>query len=431
MTDAMAAKARQDGKAAGSPSSRQYSTGKPSLVGLRQDSPISSPPRAFAIQGSVNQASGTHPISSGNVNGIVASPTKIAGTSPSRPPIIHFPIDIGPTPTTPLSKRRSRIRPRKSAAPEPPLLHPISVVQLSPSLSNALPSFGLLSLDDWLATYEHDAMQFESLGAFAEIKLQEALRLCSKFPHPMNRFRAAVVCNLLERVAFALATSDTFKRYQWSIFALRDELLRMILSDLADDDVVASKDTHTPRAISFFIQKMPYFIELRLENDKKDQDFNKHQAVLQKLIQSMFKSIGSVFQAWKMFAKTKREDRLSKKAAKITSTILAKRGQGRLAFLSWARYCLQTRVKKLRFKEVQVEREHMLRMGDLKKQLSQSNDAIAHLKAEVHVLRTAQNKETGDQVILEEMQDDEGDDDIDSTTTRLNMSSSNSSSFRR
>ncbi|RLO11056.1 hypothetical protein DYB28_009759, partial [Aphanomyces astaci] len=235
-----------------------------------------------------------------------------------------------------------------------------------------------------------------------------------------------VVCNLLERVAFALATSDTFKRYQWSIFALRDELLRMILSDLADDDVVASKDTHTPRAISFFIQKMPYFIELRLENDKKDQDFNKHQAVLQKLIQSMFKNIGSVFQAWKMFAKTKREDRLSKKAAKITSAILAKRGQGRLAFLSWARYCLQTRVKKLRFKEVQVEREHMLRMGDLKKQLSQSNDAIAHLKAEVHVLR-----ETGDQVILEEMQDDEGDDDVDSTTTRLNMSSSNSSSFRR
>ncbi|RHY27972.1 hypothetical protein DYB32_006381 [Aphanomyces invadans] len=289
----------------------------------------------------------------------------------------------------------------------------------------------MLSLDDWLATYEHDALRYESIGAFIEVKLQEALRLCSKFPHPMNRFRAAVVCNLLERVAYALATSDTFRPYHWSIYALRDELLRMILSDLADDDVVAT-DAHVPRAVSYFIQKMPYFIELRLENDKKDQDFNKHQAVLQKLIQSMFKNIGSVFQAWKMFAKTKREDRLSKKAAKITSAILSKRGQGRLAFLSWARYCLHTRLEKQRFKEVQVERDHMLRIGDLKKQLSQSNDTIAHLKAELHVLR---KKETVEQVIFEEMPDDavsEADlQQLQASNSAFLRSASSKSSLRR
>ncbi|KAF0699987.1 Aste57867_9467 [Aphanomyces stellatus] len=346
-------------------------------------------------------------------NGESREPPSPCKPSSNRP--AAFPINIGPKPASPLSKRKGYLRQRKAAAMDGlgHALHPISIVQITSPETN--PSFGLLSLDDWLATYEHEIDHFDSLGSFAEIKLQEALRLCSKFPHPMNRFRAAVrllvVCNLLERVAFALATSETFKRYSWSIFTIRDELLRMVFSDMADDDVAAD-DPHVPRALSFFIQKMPYFIELRMENDKKDQDFNKHQAVLQKLIQSMFKNIGSVFQAWKMFAKTRRDERLSKKAAKITGQIVAKRGQVRLTFVSWARHCLQKRVEKHKLSEVQLERDHTVRMGELKKQLSQANDSMALLKAELHALKIVHNKQVVDQVILDEMAEVEHDDSV-------------------
>jgi len=78
-------------------------------------------------------------------------------------------------------------------------------------------------------------------------------------------------------------------------------------------------------------------------------DFHKHQAVLRKLIHSMYKSVGSVFQAWKMFTRTKKEEMLGKKAAKITSRILALRGQCRMTFVSWVRFTLAAKVERYRY----------------------------------------------------------------------------------
>ncbi|KDO32967.1 hypothetical protein SPRG_02659 [Saprolegnia parasitica CBS 223.65] len=169
----------------------------------------------------------------------------------------------------------------------------------------------------------------------------------------MNRFRAAVVCSLVERVALALANAESCRRYAPTILRLVDELWNLIFVN--DDDECETRVRQgghlpPPRTLSVFLAKAPYFTQLRLEATKKDAEFRKHQAVLRKLIQSTFQNVGSVFQAWKMYTRTKKEDRLAEKAAEITGKVLAKRGQARIAFVSWARYVMSVRLEKMRLK---------------------------------------------------------------------------------
>ncbi|CAK4341636.1 unnamed protein product [Aphanomyces euteiches] len=90
---------------------------------------------------------------------------------------------------SPLSKRKNKWQKRRPMTVSS-TFRPISIVELPGPECN--PSFGLLQLDEWLATYEHDILQYDSLAAFAHVKLDEARRLSSKCPHPMNRFRVAV-----------------------------------------------------------------------------------------------------------------------------------------------------------------------------------------------------------------------------------------------
>ncbi|KAG9398167.1 hypothetical protein AC1031_014965 [Aphanomyces cochlioides] len=170
---------------------------------------------------------------------------------------------------SPLSKRKNKWQKRRPMTVSS-AFRPISIVELPGPECN--PSFGLLQLDDWLATYEHDILQYDSLAAFAQVKLDEARRLSSKCPHPMNRFRVAVMCNLFERAACALATSESFKRYSTCILALRDEILDMVLVDVQDDDAVATIARDVPRTLSFFLQKLPHVIALRLEQEKVHND---------------------------------------------------------------------------------------------------------------------------------------------------------------
>ncbi|EQC36910.1 hypothetical protein SDRG_05738 [Saprolegnia diclina VS20] len=294
-------------------------------------------------------------------------------------PLLHAPWDA-PRVASPISKRKHRHVDRR--------VHAVAIAQVASPENN--PSFGPLALDEWLATYEFDVLQYDSIGAFVEIKLKEALVLSSKFATPMNRFRAAVVCSLVERVALALANAESCRRYAPTILRLVDELRSLIF--INDDDECETRVSHSghlphPRTLSFFLAKAPYFTQLRLEVTKKDAEFRKHQAVLRKLIQSTFQNVGSVFQAWKMHTRTKKEDRLAKKATEITGRVLAKRGQARIAFVSWARYVMAVRLEKMRLKEAHLLREHSQLVLDLRKQLSHAHDTIAVLRAEVHDLQ--------------------------------------------
>ncbi|KAH9145143.1 hypothetical protein AeRB84_010958 [Aphanomyces euteiches] len=333
-------------------------------------------------------------IAANQMNGSATAlpPPSNSPSKPTTPPTFSTYSSIRPTTSmaSPLSKRKNKWQKRRPMTVSS-TFRPISIVELPGPECN--PSFGLLQLDEWLATYEHDILQYDSLAAFAHVKLDEARRLSSKCPHPMNRFRVAVMCNLFERAACALATSESFKRYSSCILALRDEILDMVLVDVQDDDAVATIARNVPRTLSFFLQKMPHVIALRLEQEKKAMDFHKHQAVLQKLIQTMFKNVGSVFQAWKLFAKAQREERLSKKAAKITRTILATRNQTRLVFVSWARHCLVAKLEAQRLRGIQLEREHTLRVAELKKSMAQSTDTIDRLQAELNMLRVRHGDE--------------------------------------
>ncbi|OQR99351.1 hypothetical protein ACHHYP_06951 [Achlya hypogyna] len=276
---------------------------------------------------------------------------------------------------SPLSKRKGR----GSTSSSNQRVHSLAIAQVASPEDN--PSFGGLALDAWLASYEYDVLQYESIGSFAEVKLKEALVLSSKFAAPLNRFRAAVVCSLFERVALALAEAESCKRFAPTIVRLSNELLALIFADMDDPSLPTLRRPHT---LSYFMAKAPYFAQLRLEVSKKDQEFLKHQAVLRRLIQATFQNVGSVFHAWKTHARTKREDRLAKKAAEITGKVLMKRGQTRVVFVSWARYTMSVRFEQLRFREAHSQREHTQIVAELRKQLSQAHDTIAVLRAEAH-----------------------------------------------
>ncbi|OQS06199.1 hypothetical protein THRCLA_20419 [Thraustotheca clavata] len=273
--------------------------------------------------------------------------------------------------------------------------HTVAITQVSSSENN--PTCGLLALDEWLATFENEILNYESLGGFAEVKLREAIALTKKFALPLNRFRAAVVCCLMERVVLALMAAESCKRYSSTISMLGKELLTMIYIDADDEDSDDEREQQRPHTLSYFLAKLPYFLQLRKETGRKDEDFRKHQAVLKKLIQTMFQNVGSVFQAWKMYTRSKREDRLGKKAAQVTGKVLANRGLVRLAFIYWAQHIATIKLEKQRYKgsevshteiEKHLQREHSQALADLKKQLNQANESILLLKAELHDMQS-------------------------------------------
>lgn len=143
----------------------------------------------------------------------------------------------------------------------PPWFHPVSIVQVESARRQ--PQYGVIEMDEWLATFESDVLQYESNGAFVEVKLREALSLSEKIDRTPNRFRTAVCCALMERMIFSIVTTTKMKKYSNVMFRLRDEVYQSVYN-IHDQQ----QNVNAPRTLSYFMELSPYFSEMQNLKEK-------------------------------------------------------------------------------------------------------------------------------------------------------------------
>jgi hypothetical protein len=100
-------------------------------------------------------------------------------------------------------------------------------------------------LETWIEGYQDDSQSFNSVALYAEVKLNEALRITSQVEIP-NRFRTGVCCDLLEKMFEMLGDA-----YGPCVQALKTELLRSIFLNY-DSEKTESADLF--KAIPFFVE---------------------------------------------------------------------------------------------------------------------------------------------------------------------------------
>ena len=148
----------------------------------------------------------------------------------------------------------------KSVREVPSWFHPVSIVQVD--TPKRQPRCANIDMENWLASFETDVLQYESDMVFTEVKLREALALSQKMETQPNRFYTAVCCALMERVLYTAATSTKLRKYSSVLFTLRDELYRSIYH------IQQHADVTNPRTLSAFMEMSPYFGEMRSLKDK-------------------------------------------------------------------------------------------------------------------------------------------------------------------
>ncbi|KAJ0398350.1 hypothetical protein P43SY_004216 [Pythium insidiosum] len=404
-------------------------------------------------------------------------------------------------------------------------------------------SYASMSLDSWLHRFEQDVLQFESLEAFAQVKVAEALAFCEQMElhieeqamleagQPVRptaattahaagasaptvappltatarfpaRFRIAVFASLVERAVLALTQSAALGHLKPLLLQARQELFRAIFvdydpplpserrrkrtqstdglqqdsssssssddngqedddeEDLEDDENEAHDvDTtigissaqrrssrlefrrqqriaqqrsrrrmmqhpsvrlgpDTPRTLGFFLSRIPFALKLQEDTQRRAVRFQRHQVVMRRIVQSMFRSLGSVFHAWKIHVRQKREERLNEKGAQLTAMVVMQRGLVRTLFVEWSKVTLKAKLRKMQDREMDVKQKHDERINALHKELfvlreqnNQLHEQLRIARGELLAPPTQHDKQSED--------DEEEVDDISAVQERL------------
>ncbi|GLE03563.1 hypothetical protein PINS_up012465 [Pythium insidiosum] len=412
---------------------------------------------------------------------------------------------------------------------------PPSMVTSPPLIESALPTIGTtprptpqgvsyaaMTLDAWLQRFEQDVLQFESLEAFAQVKVAEALAFCEKMElhieqqaqleaeRPLNeraastaapatvastsattgsssasavappltamsrfpaRFRIAVFASLVERTVLALTQSAALGHLKPLLLQARQELFRAVFADYdpplvsrrrqrrtgvteqsaetaasdssdgddsdpeddeeeepddeedTDDVDAAIRGTHaqrrasrldlrrqrrltqqrarrrmmqhpsvrlgpeTPRTLGFFLSRIPFALKLQEDSQRRAVRFQRHQVVLRRIIQSMYRSLGSVFHAWKIHVRQKREERLNEKGAQLTAMVVMQRGLVRTIFVEWSKVTLKAKLRRLQDREIEVKQKHDERINALYKELFVLREQNNQLHEQLRIAR--------------------------------------------
>ncbi|KAF1326268.1 hypothetical protein FI667_g8588, partial [Globisporangium splendens] len=100
--------------------------------------------------------------------------------------------------------------------------------------------------------------------------------------------------------------------------------------------------TTAPRTLGFFLTKVPYVLKLREDTQRRELRFKRNQVVLRRIVQSLYRSLGSVFNAWKLLVCHKKDERLNNKGAQLTAMVVQQRGLVRSVFVEWSKVALRS-----------------------------------------------------------------------------------------
>lgn len=281
---------------------------------------------------------------------------------------------------------------------------------------------------------------------------QEHLMSSSRFH---ARLRIALFAHLMERTVFALSQSAALSHAKQPLFQARQEIFRAMFADYDDkrqrandaqpsnddndDDSQADSDSnrpgsdgansdsssnrddpnkHTgvhrststsrssaytstlfgptaaPRTLAFFLSKVPFALKLREDTARRALRFQRHEAVLRRLVQSLFRSLGAVFHAWQRLVRQKKDERLHEKGAQLTAMVVQQRGLVRAVFVEWSKAALRSRVQELRSCERERRQQHEQLVADLHKEVFLLRERNRELQVELAATITTNNHST-------------------------------------
>lgn len=142
--------------------------------------------------------------------------------------------------------------------------------------------------------------------------------------------------------------------------------------------------TAAPRTLAFFLTKVPFALKLREDTQRRAVRFKRHQVVLRRIVQSLYRSLGSVFHAWKLLVRQKREERLNNKGAQLTAMVVQQRGLVRSVFVEWSKATLRARIKAMKTNERELKQQHEQVLGDLHREIFLLRERTRALELELH-----------------------------------------------
>jgi hypothetical protein len=261
-----------------------------------------------------------------------------------------------------------------------------------------------------------------------------------------ERFRIAVFAHLMDRAVLALVQSAALSHARSTLLLARQELMSAIFADYEGQQRVKGAEKRAkrpttagsdgsdqddrdeaigatasranpassnhdselkPRTLSFFLRKTPFAVKMREESRRRAEGFARHEVVLRRVIQSLYRSLGSVFHAWKRFAQTKREERLSRKGAQLTAMVVLHRGLVRSTFVEWSKAALRSKVRRMQDREAETARVRQQEVADLRNEVFVLHEKNTRLQKQLSEL---QQKYELDQHPVEE---DDSDEEVD------------------
>ncbi|DBA01973.1 TPA: hypothetical protein N0F65_006706 [Lagenidium giganteum] len=133
-----------------------------------------------------------------------------------------------------------------------------------------------------------------------------------------------------------------------------------------------TRDTFGPshaRTLGFFLQKTPFALKLSEDTQRRAMRFKRHQVVLRRIVQAMYRSLGSVFHAWRMHVQHKKEERLNQKGAQLTAMVVIQRGLVRSVFVEWSKCTLKAKVQKMKLREQESKKQQEQMLVDMHKEI--------------------------------------------------------------
>ncbi|GAB9474052.1 hypothetical protein Gpo141_00011194 [Globisporangium polare] len=127
--------------------------------------------------------------------------------------------------------------------------------------------------------------------------------------------------------------------------------------------------TAAPRTLAFFLTKVPYTLKLREDTQRRALRFKRNQVVLRRIVQSLYRSLGSVFHAWKLLVRHKKEERLNNKGAQLTAMVVQQRGLVRSVFVEWSKATLRSKIKEMKANELEMKQQHEQVLADLNREI--------------------------------------------------------------
>lgn len=127
--------------------------------------------------------------------------------------------------------------------------------------------------------------------------------------------------------------------------------------------------TAAPRTLAFFLTKVPYTLKLREDTQRRALRFKRNQVVLRRIVQSLYQSLGSVFHAWKLLIRHKKEERLNNKGAQLTAMVVQQRGLVRSVFVEWSKATLRSKMKEMKSNELELKQQHEQVLADLHREI--------------------------------------------------------------